>query len=64
MSHVRQYLELQVVLLDSGERCVWEFRRDGDECDALGMELIEVLLQGSQGEIARGAPFSAIEGYK
>lgn len=62
VAHVREDGEGQRVLLRRGEGLGGQFRRDGDEGDAFGGYLGEVLLQGTERQVAVGAPFAAVEG--
>lgn len=43
---------------------VGEFRRNSDECDALGFGCLKVILEGSQGDVTVQAQFSTVEGDK
>ena len=61
VAHIRQDGEFQLVLFRRAERLVGKLGRDRDEGDALGGELVEVLLQGAQLEVAEGTPLAAVE---
>lgn len=62
VANIRQNLKLELVLLRGAQGGVGQFGRNGNDGDALGMELVEMLLQRAEGEVAEWAPVAAIEG--
>lgn len=61
VANIGQDFKLELVLLSSRERGVGKLRRDGNDGHTLGLEVIQVQLQGAQSQVAEGAPVATVE---